>query len=119
MPNLNFASDNVVGASRPVLDALVAANEGPLPAYGADPIARRVEAMLAEIFEREPALVLLVATGTGANALALAATLEPWGLCVSHEEAHVIDDECGAPEFFAGGAKLLGLPGPGAKLGPA
>jgi threonine aldolase len=113
--SLNFASDNIAGASKPVLDALVAANSGAMPAYGADPITTRVAQAFADLFEREVE-VTLVATGTAANALALASILSPWGVCVSHEEAHIIDDECGAPEFFTGGAKLLGLPGYGAKL---
>jgi threonine aldolase len=112
---MNFASDNVMGASRPVLDALLAANEGPMAAYGADPVTARVERALCELFERELA-ISLVATGTGANALALSALVPPYGLAVCHAEAHVIDDECGAPEFFMHGAKLAGLPGPGAKL---
>lgn len=114
---MNFASDNVVGASAPVMEALLAANDGPLPAYGTDPITARVAERLAEIFERQ-AEVVLVATGTAANALALACAVSPWGLCVSHEEAHVIDDECGAPEFFTHGAKLMGLPGVGGTLAP-
>lgn len=113
--DLNFASDNVWGASAPVLQAVVAANAGPLPAYGADDLTREVEGRFADLFEREVA-VFLVGTGTAANALALAAALSPWGMCLCHEEAHVVDDECGAPEFFAHGAKLLGLPGTGGKL---
>src|SRR5829696_8592694 len=112
---MNFASDNIMGASAPVLEALVLANEGPLPAYAADEITGRVEKRFCEIFEREVS-VFLVATGTGANALALAAIVPPYGLAVCHREAHVIDDECGAPEFFMHGAKLAGLPGVGAKL---
>ena len=112
---MNFASDNVMGASPAVLDALVRANGGALAAYGADEITRRVEERFGEIFEREAA-VFLVATGTAANALALSVLVPPWGLCVCHRESHVIDDECGAPEFFMHGAKLAGLPGVGAKL---
>lgn len=115
---MNFASDNVMGASAPVLQALVTANDGPLPAYGADEITRAVERRFAELFEREAA-VFLVATGTGANALALSAIVPPYGLAVSHREAHVIDDECGAPEFYMHGAKMAGLPGVGAKIDPA
>ncbi len=115
MTSLNFASDNIAGASKPVLDAIVAANGGPMPAYGTDPITTRVANIFAELFEREVEVVL-VATGTAANALALASVLSPWGLCISHEEAHIIDDECGAPEFFTAGAKLLGIPGTGAKI---
>lgn len=114
---MNFASDNVMGASRPVLDALVAANEGPQAAYGADIHTARVERLFADLFEHDVS-VTLVATGTAANALALAALTPPWGLAVCHAEAHVIDDECGAPEFFMHGAKLAGLPGVGGKIAP-
>lgn len=115
---MNFASDNVMGASAPVLDAIIAANAGPMPAYGADPLTRAVEERLREIFERDVA-VFLTATGTGANALALSALVPPYGMAVCHGEAHVIDDECGAPEFFMHGAKLVGLPGEAAKIAPA
>ena len=114
---MNFASDNVMGASAPVLDALVRANGGALASYGADALTRGVEERFCALFER-PVTVFLVATGTAANALALAAAVSPWGLCLCHEEAHVIDDECGAPEFFTHGAKLLGVPGIGGKLDP-
>lgn len=114
---MNFASDNVVGASRPVLDALIAANEGPRASYGNDDETRAVEARLSEIFEREVA-VSLVATGTAANALALCAFVPPYGAILCHANAHVMEDECGAPEFFAGGAKLIGLDGVGAKIAP-
>ncbi|MBZ6077379.1 threonine aldolase family protein [Microvirga puerhi] len=112
---MNFASDNVVGASLPVMQALMQANTGALAAYGADEITRRVKARFNEIFEREVS-VFLAATGTAANALALSSAVPPWGLCVCHQESHVIDDECGAPEFFMHGAKLIGLPGAAAKL---
>ncbi|MFO1147076.1 MAG: beta-eliminating lyase-related protein [Alsobacter sp.] len=115
---MNFASDNVVGASRPVLDALIAANGGAQPAYGVDAYSVRAEAMLAEVFEHEVA-TFLVASGTAANALAVAALTPPWGALICHAESHVIDDECGAPEMFSGGAKLVGVPGPGGKMAPA
>ncbi len=112
---MNFASDNIVGASSQVLQALAAANAGAMAAYGGDEITRRVKAQFNEIFEREVS-VFFVTTGTAANALALSSAVPPYGLCVCHREAHVIDDECGAPEFFMHGAKLAGLPGVGAKL---
>ncbi|MGO4707384.1 low specificity L-threonine aldolase [Microvirga sp. 2MCAF38] len=114
---MNFASDNIVGASAPVLEALVKANGGALAAYGGDDITKRVKARFSEIFERDVS-VFFVTTGTAANALALASAVPPWGLGVCHREAHVIDDECGAPEFFMHGAKLVGLPGVAAKLDP-
>jgi threonine aldolase len=112
---MNFASDNIVGASPQVLQALAGANAGTMAAYGGDEITRRVKARFNEIFEREVS-VFFVTTGTAANALALSSAVPPYGLCVCHREAHVIDDECGAPEFFMHGAKLAGLPGIGAKL---
>lgn len=112
---INLASDNVVGASKQVLEALIAANSGAEAAYGSDHYTAEAEAMLAEIFEHE-VKVFLVATGTGANALALAALSPPWGAIFCHEESHVADDECGAPEMFTDGAKLIGLPGLNGKL---
>ncbi len=112
---MNFASDNIVGASAPVLQAIMQANAGAMAAYGNDEISKRVRERFNEIFERE-VCVFFATTGTAANALALSSAVPPYGLCVCHREAHIIDDECGAPEFFMHGAKLAGLPGVGAKL---
>src|SRR5262249_3976386 len=72
----------------------------------------------AELFEKEVA-VFLVPTGTVANALALAHVTPPWGAVLCHKDSHVATDECGAPEFFGGGVKLVGLAGEGAKISPA
>ncbi|HET7594360.1 MAG TPA: low specificity L-threonine aldolase [Stellaceae bacterium] len=115
---MNFRSDNVTGIAPEILAAIAAANRGDAPSYGADPITARVTHRFAEIFEREVA-VFPLATGTAANALALAALTPPWGVVYCHEDSHVQTDECGAPEFYAGGAKLIGLPGADAKLAPA
>jgi threonine aldolase len=112
---MNFASDNIVGASAPVLQAIVQANAGAMAAYGNDEISKRVRTRFSELFDREVS-VFFATTGTAANALALSSAVPPYGLCVCHREAHIIDDECGAPEFFMHGAKLAGLPGVGAKL---
>lgn len=114
---MNFASDNVVGASDKVLQAIVAANGGALPSYGADPITRRVSERISALFETD-CEVFLVTTGTAANALAISTLTPPHGAVICHEEAHAIDDECGAPEFFMGGGKLTGIPGTAAKLTP-
>ena len=114
-PILNLASDNVSGMSQPVLAALIAANAGAEPAYGTDQWTAKAEALLSIVFEHEVS-VFLVATGTGANALALAAMSPPWGAIFCHSEAHVLDDECGAPEMFTDGAKLVGVAGVGGKL---
>ncbi|MEE1612820.1 threonine aldolase family protein [Microvirga sp. CF3016] len=112
---MNFASDNIVGGSAPVLQAILDANAGTMAAYGNDEISKRVRARFNAIFEHEVS-VFFVTTGTAANALALSSAVPPYGLCVCHREAHIIDDECGAPEFFMHGAKLAGLAGVGAKL---
>jgi len=115
---MNFASDNVTGVSPEIMAALAAANSGTAMPYGADAISQRLEARFAEIFEHE-VTVFPVPTGTAANALALATLTPPWGAIYCHEEAHIATDECGAPEFFSAGAKLVALPGEHGKLDPA
>ncbi|MGL5448411.1 MAG: threonine aldolase family protein [Rhabdaerophilum sp.] len=112
-----FQSDNVVGASEKVLNAIVKANAGAAGSYGADPWSERSAEALMRFFDC-PLEVYLVTTGTAANALAASAICPPWGALLTHRESHVIDDECGAPEFFMGGAKLIGLPGVGGKITP-
>ena len=114
---MNFASDNGSGASRKIIDALTACNTGASPAYGADDHSANAQKMLAAIFGRGLA-AFLVPTGTASNALALGALCPPWGGVFCHEEAHVMEDECGAPEFFTGGAKLIGIPGAHGKITP-
>lgn len=113
----NFASDNVEGASPALLEALARANAGQARPYGADDLTLRVEARVRELFERDCA-VLLVSSGTAANALGLAALTPPWGAVLCHRDAHIQNDECGAPEFYADGAKLLPLGGAWSKLDP-
>ena len=115
---LNFCSDNVTGAAPEILAALAAANAGTASGYGSDPWSERLTARASELFERECA-ILPVTTGTASNALALALLAPPHGAVYCHETAHVMTDECGAPEFYAAGAKLLTLPGPLGKLQPA
>jgi threonine aldolase len=115
---MNFASDNTAGVAPRILDALARASSGFALGYGNDDLTRRVEQRMAALFEREIA-VFLVPTGTAANALALAQIAPPWGAVLCHSQAHIATDECGAPEFFGGGLKLIGLPGEGCKLAPA
>jgi threonine aldolase len=112
-----FSSDNASGASQKILDAILAANAGDALPYGADDWSKAAEHKVSEVFERDCA-VFLVPTGTAANALALAAFTPPYGAVFCHEDAHVMDDECGAPEFFTSGAKLVGMPGGRGKITP-
>jgi threonine aldolase len=114
---MNFRSDNEAGVSPQILAAIAAANHGTAPSYGEDEITQRLSRRFAEVFERE-VVVFPVATGTAANALALAALTPPWGVVFCHADSHVATDECGAPEFYAGGAKLIGLEGGEGKLTP-
>lgn len=114
----DFRSDNVTGATPAVMRAIEAANAGTVGSYGDDPFTRRVEAKLAEIFETDCA-VLPVATGTAANSIALGTLTPPYGAIFCHEAAHVILEECGGPEFFSGGAKMVPLEGPGGKFAAA
>jgi threonine aldolase len=114
---MNFASDNTAGIAPAIRDAMVAASEGFAPGYGSDDFTRALERRICELFEREVA-VFLVATGTAANALAIAHLSPPWGAVLCHAESHIMTDECGAPEFFGGGLKLVGLAGEGCKIAP-
>lgn len=114
---MEFASDNAAGMAPTILDALVRANAGFAVAYGDDASTQRLEHRFSELFERDVA-VFLVSTGTAANALALAHLSPPWGAVLCHAEAHAIVHECGAPEFFGGGLRLLGIEGEGGKLKP-
>ncbi|MDZ7629390.1 MAG: low specificity L-threonine aldolase [Parvularculaceae bacterium] len=114
---MNFASDNWAGAHPAIMAALQRANEGYAPSYGGDALTKRVEGKFAELFEREVA-VFFVATGGAANALALSQLSPSWGMILCHEESHIQMDECGAPEFFTGGAKLLPIKGLAGKLSP-
>jgi threonine aldolase len=115
---MNFASDNTAPVHPQVMAALEAANAAPSMPYGNDALSRDVEAKIAAIFER-PAKVFLVSTGTAANALSLAAMAPAWGAIYCHAAAHIEEDECGAPEFYTGGAKLVGLDGEHGKISPA
>jgi len=112
-----FASDNWAGAHKSIAERLLAESAGFAAAYGNSDLDKRVEARFSEIFEREVS-VFFVATGTAANSLALASVQRPGGITFCHSEAHVIEDECGAPEFFSNGSKLLVAASPGGKLTP-
>jgi len=113
--DLDFRSDNVAGVPPEVLNAIAAAAQGADSAYGADETTGRLEARLAELFAHD-VTVFAVATGTAANSLALAHAVPGWGAVLCHREAHIATDECAAPEFFSGGAKLIALDGEHGKL---
>lgn len=113
-----FASDNSGPCAPEVMQALNAVNTGYQGSYGADESMDRVRTKIREIFEAPDAAVYLVGTGTAANALALATITEPWSAIYCHTLSHIEEDECNAPEFFTGGAKLHLVSGDDAKIAP-
>ncbi|WP_271023818.1 beta-eliminating lyase-related protein [Rhizobium sp. RCAM05973] len=113
----NFASDNVTGVSPEIMQALLECNRGNVGSYGFDALTERLTERLCEVFETE-LIAFPVATGTAANALALSVLTAPYRSIICAQDAHINTDECGAPEFFTGGAKLLALSAPGGKLIP-
>lgn len=115
---MNFISDNQAGVAAPILRALTDGMQGTAAAYGVDPVSDTLEPLFAEVFDC-PVMVLPVTTGSAANGLALSAATPPYGGIFCHEEAHVAVDECGAPEFFSAGAKVITLPGDAGKIDPA
>jgi threonine aldolase len=115
---MRFASDNTSGAAPEVMAAVLKANEGYERSYGADAAMARVTALVREMFEAPQAAIHLVATGTAANALAIATHCPPWGAVFCHTHAHIAEDECNAPEFYSG-AKLVLVPGDRGKMTPA
>ena len=104
--NALFASDNVTSACPEVMDAVIAANSGIAGSYGDDEWSLALKNRLSEIFETEVEVFLAV-TGTASNALALSALAPVFGKIYCHELSHINTDECGAPELFTGGAKLI------------
>ncbi|RUW83327.1 MAG: low specificity L-threonine aldolase [Mesorhizobium sp.] len=106
---MDFRSDNVSSVSPEILNDLVTANQGTSTSYAEDDLTRAVTRKLQDVFEH-PVRFFPVLTGTASNALALSILTPPYGGIFCSDEAHIYYDECAAPEFFTGGAKLIGLP---------
>jgi threonine aldolase len=112
-----FKSDNTAAVSDEIIQAIGAANQGAALAYGADRWSEKLDAVFGEFFGTK-VRVFAVSSGTAANSLALATFCPSWSTVLTHAEAHIERDECGAPEFFTGGAKLSLVCGAGAKISP-
>jgi threonine aldolase len=113
-----FTSDNYAGVCPEAWQAMAEANFGHAPAYGDDPWTQQAADALRELFETD-CEVFFVFNGTSANSLALASLCQSYHSIICHELAHVETDECGAPEFFSNGAKILLASGAGGKLDSA
>jgi len=117
-PRRHFASDNYAGATPEAWAAIEEARHGHARAYGDDEWTARAADMLRDLFETD-CEVFFVFNGTAANSLALATCCQSYHSILCHELAHVETDECGAPEFFSNGTKVLLLPGANGKIDPA
>ena len=115
MERHEFASDNVAPICPEAWAALQEANLQYAPSYGEDRWTARVCDRIREIFETD-CDVYFVFTGTAANALALAQLCNPFHSVICHQHSHIETDECGAPEFFTGGSKLLLVGGADGKI---
>lgn len=116
-PGVQFASDNTAGICPQAWAAIEEANSGFQPSYGDDPFTREACDLFRELFETD-CDVYFVFTGTAANSLSIASMCRSYHGVIAHPSAHMATDECGAPEFFSGGAKLLPAGGDRAKLDP-
>jgi len=113
---MRFFSDNAAAAHPKVIEAIAEANRLDT-AYDGDAWSRRLDGAFSDLFGTE-VRALWVTTGTAANCLALAALCPPYGAILCHRDAHIENDEAGAPGFYTGGAKLILLDGEGAKIAP-
>jgi threonine aldolase len=113
---MHFFSDNTAPVHPAVLKAMAAANSTDT-AYDGDALSQALDARFSALFETEAA-VIWTSTGTSANALALALLCPPYGGILTHQEAHIVADECGAVELQTGGARLITCAGEGAKPSP-
>lgn len=106
---MSFGSDNQYGGHSKIIDAIINANHGILPSYGADYISQKAKKLIGDIFETNDFDIYYVATGGAANCLALASLCPTWGSIICHTHAHIIADEANGPQMITGGAKLLGI----------
>ena len=113
---MRFFSDNAAAAHPKVIEAIERSNRLDT-AYDGDEWSGRLDAVFSDLFETE-VRALWVTTGTAANCLALAALCPPFGGIVCHKDAHIENDEAGAPGFYTHSAKLMLIDGPGAKVAP-
>src|SRR3954469_11348694 len=113
-----FASDNYAGVCPEAWAATAKANQGHVRSYGDDDWTSKAADLIRELFETA-CEVFFVFNGTAANSLSLASLCQSYHSVLCHEIAHVETDECGAPEFFSNGTKVLLLSGENGKIEPA
>ncbi len=112
---MNFRSDNEAPINTTILNAIIKANQGFEESYGYDTYSDHFTAQCQQLFQCWCEVLPLV-TGTAANSIGMTLACPPYGSILCHEQAHLNADECGAPEFFTGGAKLISMPGDHGKI---
>ncbi len=112
---MDFRSDNIATVANEIMAAIAKANQGPASGYGEDGISEGLEFKYSQLFEQD-VKVFPVLTGTIANALALSVLCPPYGAIYAEENSHIMQDECGAPELFTGGAKIIPIRGKAGKI---
>ena len=112
---MNFRSDNESPINTAILQAIIEANQGFDESYGYDQYTELFTQQCQQLFASW-CEVLSLTTGTAANSIAMALSTPPYGAILCHEDAHLNKDECGAPEFFTAGAKLISMPGEHGKI---
>ncbi len=112
-----FKSDNTAPIAPQILAAIASANDDFAQGYGEDNWSLQLDGRFSKLFERD-VRVFPVSTGTAANSLAIATLVPPYGAVLTHQESHMVRDECGAPEFMSGGARLMLIEGLQAKITP-
>ncbi|TDR22379.1 threonine aldolase family protein [Marinicella litoralis] len=112
---MNFRSDNEAPVNASILQAMIEANQGFEESYGYDTYSERFTEQCQQLFETW-CEVLPLSTGTAANSIAMALSCPPYGAILCHEDAHLNRDECGAPEFYTAGAKIISIPGKHGKM---
>ena len=113
---MNFASDNWSGVAPEISQSLLSNSTGFAAAYGDSELEVKVKAKFCEVFEKEVA-VFFVGSGTIANSLSIASFAKPGGITLCHREAHIVVDECGGPELFSGGGRLVPVHDPSVLAG--
>jgi threonine aldolase len=114
----DFRSDNVGAAAPEIIEALARANRDTATGYGGDTWSAELQQRFCDLFEAQ-VRVFPVATGTAANALAMAAITPSWGAAFCHDRAHILTSEVNAASFFSGGGLIVTVPGPHGKVDPA
>ena len=114
----DFNSDNTAPAAPEAMQAVLDANSGFTAGYGADPVTAQAADLIRQLLDAD-AEVRFVASGTAANAIALAALCKPFEAVLAHEHAHAATDETGAPAFFGHGLGMIPLPGADGKIDAA